>query len=49
MSFLVLLAMSMGELRTAALMSLRHGLRQRSALTAVVIVLAVLLFVARRL
>ena len=48
-AFLLLLAMSGSEIWLATGLSLRHGLRPRSALAVAVVVLASLIFVARRL
>ena len=48
-AFLLLLAMSGDEIWRAAGLSLRHGLRPRSVLAVIVLVLAAMIFVARRL
>ncbi len=48
-AFLLLLAMSGSEIWLATGLSLRHGLRPRSALAVAVVVLASLIFVVRRL
>ena len=49
LAFVLLLAMSGGEIWLAAGLSLRQGLRPRSALALVILVLASLLFAVRRL
>ena len=49
LAFLILVAMSGGEMWQAAEVSFRHGLRPRSALAITVLIVAGVMFIVRRL